>query len=421
MIKRNTVPATWLIILMIGFPLFSETAYIPSLPDIAQTLSVRDALVEYTLTIYMFSFAVGVLLWGYLSDIWGRKPCALAGFSIFIVGCLGCYCSNTIEGLMTSRFIQAIGGSVGSVLGQAICRDVFHGPALSKIYSTIGGAIAIFPAIGPVIGGVIDQHYHWSMIFLFLLGCGILLITLIAQFLPETHHAEHRIKNSFKEILVKMSVDRQLIGYVLLVGAVNGIGFSYYAEGPFFMIEMLHLSPSQYGTTLLGVALAYFIGGALSGYLHRYFDSKKIIVFGMITTFLGTIIFVGIVSIFNHPTILIWGCIVSMTIIMAGQMLVLSNALSLALARYKNCIGTASSIFGFSYNIIVSIFIYGMGWFHNDTVYAMPFYFCAIAIFMIFINKMLLSKDYEISQDQKNNNTAQPLSYNKSKTNCINR
>ena len=421
MIKRNTVPPTWLIILMIGVPLFSETAYIPSLPDIAQTLSVPDALVEYTLTIYMFSFGLGMLLWGYLSDIWGRKPCVIFGFSIFIVGCVGCYFSYTIEGLMLSRFVQALGGSVGSVLGQAICRDAFHGAALGKIYATIGGALAIFPAIAPVIGGIIDQNYHWQAIFLFLLGGGFLLIAFIVRFLPETHHEEHRVKNSMREISLKMLGDRYVIGYVLMIGGANGILFSYYAEGPFYMIEMLDLSPSQYGMTLLGVALAYLVGGVLSRHLQHYFDTKKIMDFGLITLFVGTVIFVGIVTNFSHQTVLIWGCIVSMAIILIGQMMVISNAFSLALVLYKNCIGTASSLFGFSYNILVSLFIYGMGWLHNGSAYPMPFYFCAIAIFMIFINKTLLNKNHEYSQSLSNNNTSQPLSYENSNPSRINR
>src|SRR5438105_5944435 len=132
------LPAIWLIVLIVGLPQLSETVYTPSLPDIADGMKTSEAMVEYTLTIYLLGFAIGTLFWGILSDKIGRKPCVLAGLLIFIVGCIGCYYSSTITELMLARFIQALGGSIGSIIGQAICRDAFHGQSLGKAYSLIG-------------------------------------------------------------------------------------------------------------------------------------------------------------------------------------------------------------------------------------------------------------------------------------------
>ena len=121
--------------MIVGLPQLSETVYTPSLPDIARGLRTREAMVEQTLTIYLFAFALGMLFWGQISDKFGRKPCILAGLLVFIAGCISCYFSTSIEMLMLSRFIQAFGGSTCSVLGQAICRDAFHGPELGRVYS----------------------------------------------------------------------------------------------------------------------------------------------------------------------------------------------------------------------------------------------------------------------------------------------
>ena len=163
------LPAIWLIILIVGLPQLSETVYSPALPEIATALKTTESMVEYTLTIYLFGFAVGTLVWGKLSDRIGRKPGVLAGLFIFFLGCIGCYFSTTITQLLISRFVQAFGGSIGSVLGQAICRDAFHGSALGKVYSAVGGSLALFPAVGPVVGGFISEHSDWSNIFLFLM------------------------------------------------------------------------------------------------------------------------------------------------------------------------------------------------------------------------------------------------------------
>ena len=88
---RVTSPAIWLIILIVGLPQLSETVYTPSFPAIAHALAISEAMVEHTLTIYLFGFALGTLFWGYLSDKIGRKPCVLAGLFIFSLGCVGCF------------------------------------------------------------------------------------------------------------------------------------------------------------------------------------------------------------------------------------------------------------------------------------------------------------------------------------------
>jgi DHA1 family bicyclomycin/chloramphenicol resistance-like MFS transporter len=149
-------------------------------------------MIEYTLTIYLFGFAIGTLFWGKLSDNIGRKPCLLAGLFVFILGSIGCYLSDTVIILMSSRFIQAYGGSIGSVIGQDICRDAFHGPSLGKAYSSVSSALAFFQAIGPVIGGVIAENFGWHSIFLFLLATSLILSIFVVYNLPETHRVIDR-------------------------------------------------------------------------------------------------------------------------------------------------------------------------------------------------------------------------------------
>ncbi|MCE3231588.1 MAG: drug resistance transporter, Bcr/CflA subfamily [Alphaproteobacteria bacterium] len=390
--QHHLLPATWLIILIVGIPILSETVYTPSLPDIAHTLSVSNSLVEYTLTIYLLGLAIGTLFWGNLSDQWGRKPCLVMGFVLYLFGCLGCYLSDTILWLMASRFIQAFGGSVGSVLGQAVCRDAFHGASLGRIYASVGGALAIFPAIGPIIGGVMDQHFGWPSIFLFLIGVGSLVVSLTVRFLPETHKAEHRERISLKDTFLKMTRDRQVIGFGLLVGLANGVSFSYYAEAPFLMIELLELSPSQYGLTFIGTAFATLCGGLGGRKLHDHWTSARILGYGLAITFLGSLLLMGVVWLCLDRVFLLWGNLFAMMVIMGGIPLITSNALSLALVHYKKCIGTASSLFGFSYYALVSLVTLGMGYGHNGTLFPMPIYFCGLSVFMILVNKTLLKE-----------------------------
>jgi len=389
------LPAIWLIVLIVGLPQLSETVYTPSLPDIADSMNASEAMVEYTLTIYLLGFAVGTSFWGILSDKIGRKWCVLAGLLIFIMGCIGCYYSQTITALMISRFIQALGGSIGSIIGQAICRDAFHGAALGKAYSSIGAALAVFPAVGPVMGGLIAQNFGWPSIFLFLTIFALLLTILVIKYLPETHHAENRKQISAITVAKSLMSNKKVIGFGLIVAACNGIAFSYFAEGSFYFIKMLGLSPSQYGFSFVPIAFITMIGGIASKHLHNWYTSQMIMRYGLRLLTVATLLFsitafcfVTHASFTTHA--MIFAAIFMQMITMFSICMVTSNALALALVDYKWCTGTASSFFGFFYYLFISFFTFGMGYLHNGTLLAMPLYFFALSCFMLLVEKCML-------------------------------
>jgi DHA1 family bicyclomycin/chloramphenicol resistance-like MFS transporter len=389
-----TLPAIWLIILIAGLPRLSETAYTPSLPDIASAFQISVSMAEHTIGIYLLGFAIGILFWGKISDRLGRKPCVLIGFIIFIIGCIGCYFATTIEILMLSRFIQAFGGSVGSVLAQTMCRDVFHGSELSKVYSLVGTALAIFPTIGPVAGGLIAQHFGWSNIFLFLIAGATVLTIIVAIKLPETHLTANRQAHSIFKIAFMLLKDKKIIAYGLIVGVCNGIAFSYFSEGPFYLINELGISPSKYGLSFIPIGISTMIGGILSRRLNQRYTSKIIMTYGLRITLASSLIFSVIAMIHYNvmlPRYMIIGTtIISQMGIMFGICMTNSNALALTLVDYKWCIGTASSLFGFFYYTLVAICALGMGTLHNGTLLPMPLYFLGLSIIMLAANKLAL-------------------------------
>ncbi len=375
--------------------MFSETVYSPSLPAVAHSLFVSESMAEYTLTIYLFGMMLGTLFWGKISDKRGRKPCMLLGFLIFILGCLGCYFSESITVFMISRLVQGFGGSVGSVLSQAVCRDAFHGPALGKIYSSVGSALSIFPAIGPVMGGVIAEQLGWSNIFLFLTLCAILLNLLVMRHLPETHPVENRKPISIKTVGARFFRDKKVMGFGLIVGAAQGISFSYFSEGSFYLIKILDLSPSDYGLSFIAIATSTMLGGLLSRKLQTLRPSKTIMYYGILIICSAAALFSSLVLWHTYIEPFSNAAMIGITVgahmmTMFGVCMTTSNGLALALIDYKDCIGTASSLFGFFYYGVIALVTFGMGWVHNGTLLPMPLYFLSLGIFGLWVKEKMI-------------------------------
>ncbi|MBX3486808.1 MAG: multidrug effflux MFS transporter [Candidatus Paracaedibacteraceae bacterium] len=377
-------PALWLIIFIVGLPLLSETIYSPAMPRIAQAFAVEENLVELTLTIYLTGFAIGTLFWGFLSDRFGRKPCILMAFSLYLIGCVGCGMSPSINNLVLFRFIQGLGGSAGSVLGQAICREAFHGADRGRVFASVGSALSLSPALGPTLGGLITQNFDWPVVFAVLALLGLSVLTLVHFRLPETNVLIGKKDLKFLTVMRRLFSDQRILGFIILVGVINGIGFSYYAEGSFIMIDMLRLTPAQFGYTFILLALSGVASGLTGRRLLTRYTTQTILEWGLAillgasALLVGSVLFVSMIQGSNFWLIL--SILVSMTTMMFGTSWVMISSLSSALEDYQQVIGTASALFGFSYYSFISLVTFIMAELHDDTIYPMPMFFFALAL-----------------------------------------
>lgn len=380
---KKLPPSLVLLICLLGFPQISETIYTPSLPDLARALSVDMHIAEFTLSVYFIGFAIGVFGLGILADILGRRRSLLIGLLVYILGSLGCQFSSSITALLLFRLIQALGASAGSVITLTMMREVYTGQEKIRAFAIASAALSLSPALGPVIGGFLDQYWGWRSNFSFLVGMGILLTGWCSLRLAETKPA-HVQRKKLGPLFQRMMKDPHIWYAAGMIAACNGIIFSYYGEAPYIFIELFHLKPSVYGGLGLLVSSAFILASLFTQKMNK--KPEQIIQLGALIALVGS----GLLSelllcheVGPEMSMTKWGLIfLWIELIFLGIGLVIPNCLAIALKDYQDCLGSAGSILGLTYYILIAGFTALMGMIHTGFASAMPVYFVGLCLFM---------------------------------------
>ena len=319
---------------------------LPSLPGLQRVFATDFATVQLTLTLYVVGLAVAQLIYGPLSDRFGRRPVLLVGLALFLGGSLICLLAPVIGVLIAGRIVQAVGGCAGMVLSRAIVSDLFERERAASMLAYITMAIMVAPMLAPSVGGFLDVWFGWSTIFVFLVGIGASVLLATALLLPETHRSTgdvagpYRMTPSFRVLLGR----RAFLGYAFHLAFATGVWMSFVGGAPFVSIELMGCSPNEYGLYFIGVAAMYAIGNFTAGRISQRIGSDRMIVAGnSISTCsaatLGVLVWGGALS----PITLF----VSVGVLMFGQGLSIPNAFAGAVSVDPQRIGAASGLAGF--------------------------------------------------------------------------
>lgn len=177
--------------LLMAVGAFSIDITLPFFGRLRDSLQASDAQAHATVTLYIFCLGMGQLVFGPVSDRFGRRPTLVAGLSIYVVGAALALMSTTIEGLLAGRALQGLGGAAGPVMGRAMIRDVSTPPELPKNMALAAAIFALGPILAPLIGvGIATLGGGWRAVFvaMCLYGVGLALAALGArETAPERH------------------------------------------------------------------------------------------------------------------------------------------------------------------------------------------------------------------------------------------
>ena len=173
--------------LMISLVALSIDAMLPALPAIGAELGVRQANdAQLVISALFLGLAIAQMVYGPLSDSFGRKPVIYAGFAIFIAGCLLSILASGLEVMLLGRFLQGIGAAGPRIVTMALVRDQYSGRAMARIMSLAMAVFIMVPVLAPAIGQAILLVAHWRAIFGMLLAVALIALVWFALRQPET-------------------------------------------------------------------------------------------------------------------------------------------------------------------------------------------------------------------------------------------
>jgi DHA1 family bicyclomycin/chloramphenicol resistance-like MFS transporter len=262
--RPNTILLAVIVSMMVAFGPMTIDLYLPALPSMAAALATDAEHVQRTLNVYMVGFAFSQLIYGPLSDRFGRRPVLFLGVGIYIASSVACALAGSVEELIVYRFFQAVGASCGPVLGRAVVRDYFTREEAARVMSWVISVMALAPILAPVLGGYIAKWADWRMNFWVLTAFAGLVLLAVLVFLGESN----RHKDPTATNLVTMASNfgtmlrhRIYVGFLITNVCMFAGLFSWIMGSSFVLIDRMGMAPEHYGIAF-GIASVGFLSGA---------------------------------------------------------------------------------------------------------------------------------------------------------------
>ncbi|MEU4425706.1 multidrug effflux MFS transporter [Actinoplanes sp. NPDC024001] len=326
--------------------------YLPALPEIARDLEVSAAEVQLSLTSCLVGMAVGQLLFGPLSDRWGRRRPVILGLAAYAVLSFLIALAPSAPVLTGLRFLQGLAGGAGVVVARAVVRDVSSGAAAAKLFSSLTLVFGLAPIAAPSLGSLVLGLTSWHGVFVALGVIAVLLTVLVAVGLPETLPQQRRSSGGLGTIARTaraLFTDRIFLGYALAQSFTFAALFAYISGSSFVLQDGYGLSPTTY-SLLFGVnAVGLIILSQANNLLLNRWSLRRLMFLGLgVQSTAGVLALAGAVA--GNLMILAAG----LFLLVGAIAIIQPNTAALALDRYPERAGAAAALLGGVQSVIAS-------------------------------------------------------------------
>jgi DHA1 family bicyclomycin/chloramphenicol resistance-like MFS transporter len=356
---------------------FSLQIFLPALPAIQASFAVTPGIVQLALSLSILANAVANLAYGPLSDHFGRRPVLLVGLAAFIAGSLACALAPSIELLIVARIVQSVGGAAGMVLARAIVRDLYDRERSASIIAYLTMAMVVAPMLAPTIGAVLLDVASWRAIFFVVTGVGVVLIWPIVVTLAETRPPQVRRIGGPLSGAGALLRSGTFLAYALQSTFGIAIFFSFIAGAPYFMMDVLGRSATEYGLWFILVSAAFMAGNLVAGRFSARIGLDRMVLTGSLLGVAGAgLAFTLLLAGYWMPLAL-FGPIMAVGL---GNGFAVPNAQAGAVSVQPLLAGTASGLAGFSQMFVAALVSQAVGMLQNGTPYPMAAFMAGCAV-----------------------------------------
>ncbi|WP_196893905.1 multidrug effflux MFS transporter [Aureivirga marina] len=370
---------------------------LPAYPSLTDYFGTTQEFVKLSITILLLGFGFSQVIWGTLSEKYGRRLVIIIGTFIAIIGSILTSISNTIEFFTIARFIEGFGAGYASVLSRTIIADALDDKKLHKAMSNLVAIIAFAPAISPILGGEILFLTSWRVVYIVLAIIGGFLLFSSFFHLKETHTNPDKSLNFKTSIFLisKVFHHRRFMGYFLPYSIILSGLIAFYTIAPYIFIQQFKFTENTYSYLLLIVGGSYAFGSILSKKFIEHINSDRILNIGFSLAFISaflTLLF-SILKIYNVYVVLFCMIIYGIS---CGFISPVCNTKAInALGNEKNSTGNkgiTSSILGggimiFSSILTLAITNVNFNQMHKLSIYIFSLVILSFTFFWILIER----------------------------------
>ena len=288
--------STWLLVLITSTSALALAIITPSLPGIAESFSVTPESAQRVLTVYLLMVGLGQLIFGPVSDRFGRRLTLLAGLGLYLLGSVLASFAPNLELLVLARFIQGLGASAAMVLPRVIINDTHQPRAAAASLAAVTAAMAITPMISFPLGGILFEFFGWRGSMVVAAFLGVVTIVSALFLLQETNNARQtslRLASVAVDYL-SLTKNKQFLLFAMNMGFHTSIFYAFLNFLP-FVFKHLGYSASEFGYFIMLLPASFIVGSLISKKLTPILGITTMVRMGSLIIVAGIGVMAGLV------------------------------------------------------------------------------------------------------------------------------
>lgn len=364
--ERRSAPPLALLIAVTMSGTVALHVFIPALPAAGRELGASPTTVQLTITMFLVGLAVGQLVYGPISDRFGRRPVLIGSLVLYLLGFLLAIPATSIEALIFARVLQSLGACGALVLGRAMVRDVSTEADATKQMAVLITFMTLTPSLAPGLGGLIEAWFGWRAIFVVLAVTVATMLILVISLVPETN----------RSLVTTRGISFVLGGYArllrsgkfrryLLAGSCAGTSlYAFLAVAPYLYIELLHRSAQEVGLFCVVVSLGMAAGAMIVRLLVGRLELRRGARLGNLICVAGALLLLAAHVSGQISVVTLTGAtlVYALGVGIAGP-----NIVTAAMSIEPAAAGTASGLYGFCQMAVGALCTLAVGLWHDGT------------------------------------------------------